>query len=230
MQIIEVTGFWVRSAIITLQRPQTPLEFVLFPMVHVASPRFYAEVRRRLADCDLIVAEGIAGESREVSAITLAYRFAPRLWGDDLAEQDYWTVLPPRAPVIAADVTAGQFEADLRKLPWLTHLMLLVAAPVMGLAFVVLGPRAFYRKSLEIDDLPLTAEAEELREGPLIEAIVEKRDRVVLAALEAIYAERCEDRMRVAVVYGAGHMPGIAAGLRARYGYLPRRADWVVVV
>jgi hypothetical protein len=36
--------------------------------------------------------------------------------------------------------------------------------------------------------------------------------------------------MRVAVVYGAGHMPGIAAGLRARHGYLPRKADWVVVV
>ncbi len=53
---------------------------------------------------------------------------------------------------------------------------------------------------------------------------------VILESLEKIYAEHCEDRMRVAVVYGAGHMPAVAAGLRARHGYLPRSADWVVVL
>jgi hypothetical protein len=57
-----------------------------------------------------------------------------------------------------------------------------------------------------------------------------KRDQAVLKTLGKIYVDHCEDRMRVAVVYGAGHMPGISAGLRDRHGYLPRKADWIVVL
>lgn len=77
MQIIEVTGYAVRSAVITMRRTGTPLEFVIFPMLHVASPTFYSQIRVRLKECDLVVAEGIRGRSVGVSALTLAYRFAP---------------------------------------------------------------------------------------------------------------------------------------------------------
>lgn len=77
MQIVEVTGYAVRSAVFTMRRKGSPLEFVVFPMLHVASPTFYAQVRRRLRDCDLIVLEGIKGKSAGVSTLTLAYRFAP---------------------------------------------------------------------------------------------------------------------------------------------------------
>ncbi len=128
-------------------------------MLHVASPGFYGEVRRRLADCDLVVAEGVRGKSRQVSAITLAYRFAPRLRREEMAEQDYETLLPPQTPVLNADVHVQQVEADLRRLPWPTHVLLLVAAPVLGLVFAVLGPRVFYDKDLALDDLPVTARA-----------------------------------------------------------------------
>ncbi|WP_330242706.1 MULTISPECIES: hypothetical protein [unclassified Streptomyces] len=48
MQIIEVTGYAVRSAVITMGRTGTPLEFVIFPMLHVASPTFSSQVRIRL--------------------------------------------------------------------------------------------------------------------------------------------------------------------------------------
>lgn len=99
MQIIEVTGFGARSAAITLRRDDTPLKFVVFPMLHVASPAFYAQVRSRLKACDLIVVEGIQGKAAQVSAMTLAYRFAPRRRRNGLAEQSESTLLPAGVPV-----------------------------------------------------------------------------------------------------------------------------------
>ncbi|MFE4920789.1 hypothetical protein [Streptomyces sp. NPDC056661] len=58
MQTIEVTGHAVRSAVITMRRTRTPLEYVIFPMLHVASPTFNSQVRIRLRERDLIVIEG----------------------------------------------------------------------------------------------------------------------------------------------------------------------------
>lgn len=61
MQIIEVTDLAVRSAIIRLRRRETPLQFVLYPMIHVARPAFYAAVTARLKRADVVVAEGVGG-------------------------------------------------------------------------------------------------------------------------------------------------------------------------
>jgi hypothetical protein len=76
MQIIEVSDLGVRSAVIWLQRRETPMRFVLFPMLHLGTPSFYAEVTRRLRACDLVVAEGIRGRSIQASALTLTYRLS----------------------------------------------------------------------------------------------------------------------------------------------------------
>ena len=43
-QYIEASVIGVRSAVITLKRRNTPLRFVLIPMVHVAEPDFYRDV------------------------------------------------------------------------------------------------------------------------------------------------------------------------------------------
>lgn len=60
--------------------PGTPLGFVLFPMIHLATPAFYADVMTRLAGCQLIVAEGGLGAERTAGgqALTLSYRLAGR--------------------------------------------------------------------------------------------------------------------------------------------------------
>lgn len=139
MQIVEVTGYAVRSAVITVRRRGTPLEFVIFPMLHVASPAFYSQVRLRLRECDLVVVEGIRGKSARVSALTLAYRFAPRRRRNGLQEQREELLLPGDATVIRPDVTAAEAIEDLRTLPRATYLLLLVAAPVMGLVFALRG-------------------------------------------------------------------------------------------
>jgi len=229
MQIIEVTSLGVRSAVITLRRTGTPLRFVLFPMMHVASPSFYRQVRERLSACDLIVAEGVGGASRQLSVLTLAYRFAPRSRRNGLEEQDEAGLLPDDIPVVRPDVTAAEAVADLRTLPRWMYVLLLAAAPVMGVIFSVRGPRAFLDKDLEVGDLPKTRRGEELADHPVASVLTDRRDQVLLATLDKIHAERSEEPIAVAVLYGAGHIPAVAAGIMHRHGYRPRQAEWLTV-
>ncbi|MBC9714714.1 hypothetical protein H9Y04_19330 [Streptomyces sp. TRM66268-LWL] len=229
MQIIEVTGHAVRSAVITMRQPGTPLEFVIFPMVHVASPGFYRQVRSRLAACELIVMEGVRGRSAGVSALTLAYRFAPRRRRNGLQLQSTEELLPPGVPVINPDVTAAEAMADLKALPRTTYLPLMVAAPVLGLVFALRGPRAFLDEEMAVEDLPSTFQAEQLADNPILDALSDRRDELLLEALGKIHSERSAEPIRVAVVYGAGHVPAITKGLH-RHGYRPREAEWLTVL
>jgi hypothetical protein len=64
VQIIESTEAGVRSVELRLQRAGSPLQFLLYPMLHVGQPEFYAEVTRRLHLVDLIVVEGVGGQSK----------------------------------------------------------------------------------------------------------------------------------------------------------------------
>jgi hypothetical protein len=230
MQIIEVTGFAVRSAVITMKRKDSPLVFVIFPMVHVASPGFYRQVHRRLRECDLIVAEGIRGKSRQSGIITLAYRFAPRRSRNGLELQDYATLLPAGVPVVNPDVTAAEAVSDLRKALRAAYPLLLLAAPVMGLVFALRGPRAFLDEDLVVEDLPATLRAEMLADHPLTHAMLDRRDQLLLDALGKIHTERHDEPIVVAVVYGAGHVPAVVAGLVDRHGYRPRGAEWLTVL
>ncbi|MER5896103.1 hypothetical protein [Streptomyces sp. NPDC001876] len=230
MQIIEVTGYAVRSAVITMRRKGSPLEFVIFPMLHVASPTFYSQVRRRLRECDLIVMEGIRGGSVGVSALTLAYRFAPLRRRNGLQEQRAELLLSEGAEVINPDVTAEEASADLRTLPRGMYWLLMVSAPVMGLMFALRGPRAFLDEDLVVEDLPSTLRAELIADDPVMHAITDRRDQRLLDALGEIHTERGDQPIRVAIVYGAGHVPAIVSGLRDRYGYRPYEAEWVTVL
>ncbi|MFD4600519.1 hypothetical protein ACFWPQ_21125 [Streptomyces sp. NPDC058464] len=206
-----------------------PLEFVIFPMLHVASPTFYSQVRLRLKECDLIVLEGIRGKSAGVSALTLAYRFAPRRRRNGLQEQRADTLLPKDVPVINPDVTAAEAIEDLKTLPRWMYLLLMIAAPVMGLVFALRGPSAFLDEDLAVEDLPSTLRAEMLADNPVEQAMTGRRDQRLLDALGRIHAERGHEAIRVAVVYGAGHVPAIVSGLWDRYGYRPREAEWITV-
>ncbi|MET9832611.1 hypothetical protein ABZ078_25640 [Streptomyces sp. NPDC006385] len=230
MQIIEITGYAVRSAVITLRRTGKPLEFVIFPMVHVASPTFYSQVRIRLRECDLIVMEGIRGKSVGVSALTLAYRFTPWRRRNGLQEQRDELLLPPSVPVVNPDVTAAEAIADLKALPRWSYLLLILAAPVMGLVFALRGPRAFLDEDLVVEDLPSTLRAEMMADDPVEHAMTDRRDKRLLDALGEIYVERADEPIRVAVVYGARHVPAIVSGLMDRYGYRAREAEWLTVL
>ena len=229
MQLIEVNMFSVRSAVIWLRRDDTPMRFVLFPMMHVGAPSFYEDVRRRLRDCDLIVVEGVRG--RVSWALTLTYRLFGDHNRDGLAVQhmDYKSL---GVPVVAPDMSPAEFEAGWRHLSVGLRLSVFALVPVYALHMLLFGSREMLARNARIDDLPSPEDvmrAGDERIGPLVELIRDDRDARLLAALERIHDERCHEPIQVAIVYGAAHMGAVVSYLGRRFGYWARDAEWITV-
>jgi hypothetical protein len=228
VQIIETTRFGVRSSVITLGRAGTPLKFVLFPMIHIAEPTFYQEVTTRLKGCDLVGAEGI-GRSSMVTAVTLAYRIA-RFGRSGLVLQRF-PLERLGVPIVNPDMTGGDFDAAWSRLPLTVRLTVAALFPPVLLAMLLLGTRRFLASQLRLDDLPSREEL--LRDSELLDhvdsVVVHKRDARLVKALSEIHERRSSEPIRVAVVYGAGHVPALARYMGRRYGYWPQRGEWLTV-
>jgi hypothetical protein len=231
MQIIEVSGLGVRSAVTWLQRRGTPMRFVLFPMLHLGTPGFYAEVTRRLRACDLVVAEGIRGRSASASALTLTYRLCGSVHRGGLVVQDI-DYASLGVPVIGPDMSASEFGTGWRRMPLMLRLRVWALVPVYALGLLVFGARALLARHAELDDLPSREDVEMAADGrlaPFFRLLVDDRDAQLVAALDRIHEQRCHEPIQVAIVYGAGHMPGVVRHLRRRFDYWARDAEWMTV-
>lgn len=228
MQLTEVSMTGVRSAVITLRRAETPMRFVLFPMLHLGSPGFYREVTHRLALYQVVVAEGIRGRSLIASALTISYRMPGRRQ-DLIAQRIDYRSLP--GEIVAPDMTGGQLRQGWRSLPWLQRAGTLLIAPVMGVVLWMFGARRMLSRYAAVEDVPDQGMSQlRVSAAELTELLVDQRDALLAEALDAIHQQRCHDPIDVAVVYGAEHMPGTARYLLARHGYRPREAEWLTVL
>jgi hypothetical protein len=228
MQIIETTGLSVRSSVITLGRAGTPLQFVLFPMIHLAEPAFYDEVTGRLKDCDLVVAEGV-GKSAMVTAMTLAFRTA-RFGRTGLVMQQI-PLASLGVPVMNPDMTGADFNGAWSRLPLMVRFTAAALFPPVLLAMLMLGTRRLLASQLRLDDLPPREEL--LRDSQLLDhvdsVVVKQRDERIVKSLSEIHERRSAEPIRVAVLYGAGRVPALVRYLARRYGYWPHSGEWLTV-
>ncbi|BCB79256.1 hypothetical protein GCM10022251_20690 [Phytohabitans flavus] len=232
MQIIEHSIVGTRSAVLRLKRPGTALEFLVFPMIHVASPEFFAAVEERLRRCDLLVVEGIRGRSALSSALTMTYRVIPANRRSGLVKQN----IPYRSlgvPVINPDTTAEEIDKSWSSVPIQHRLATYAVVPVVAAMQFFGGRQSLLRPEVEVNDLPSPHE-EEFADGDFAEHIdrvtLHERDARLLDTLTEIHRTRADERIDVAVVYGAGHVPAIVRGLLDRHGYRVRTAEWLTVV
>jgi hypothetical protein len=232
MQIIEHSLIGTRSAVLRLKRRGSALQFVLFPMIHVADPQFYAAVAERLRACDLLVVEGVGGRSALTWAMTLTYRAMPANKRSGLVVDD----IPYESlgvPVINADMTSSELTEGWRTMP-LTHRMAAwCMIPFVVVAQIFVGKRRLLSPKVELNDLP-SAREEALSDSEFGEhfdrTLVGDRDERILGVLSELVLTRSAERIDVAIVYGAGHVPGIVRGLMTRHGYRPQAAEWLTVV
>jgi hypothetical protein len=230
MQIIEESVIGVRSAVITFRRPATPMQFVLFPMVHFGTQGFYKAVTDRLRGCQLVVAEGGRGGSATTTLLGMSCRLLGRSRRLGLVKQDV-PVDTLGIPVIRPDMTGREFAGQWRKaVPLLQRFVMVLATPVMVAGLLLFGTRRVLGRYLATDDLPtheqeLEAEAREDFDNVVVHA----RDALLVDALTSIHEERSAEPISVAVLYGAGHMPAVASALVSRLGYHARTAEWLTV-
>ncbi|GEM_PF-769147 len=234
MQIIEVTGLGVRSAVIRLRRRDTPLQFVVYPMIHVGQATFYADVTSRLRSAQVIVAEGVGpGASRRSSvlfaALTLSYTILKFNRRAGLVEQDIdYQALG--VPVVNPDVDADEFRTSWRRIPLAYRLMMWCALPVVIIGRLFGGTEAIWSRAVEVNDLLSDQDEEMATHAPeLAGAFGGERDNRLIAALQRLHEERASEAIEVAVVYGAGHVPSFVHRLRDLYGYVAHAAEWLTV-
>ncbi|MER7892898.1 hypothetical protein ABTX15_24060 [Micromonospora sp. NPDC094482] len=232
MQIIEHSIIGTRSAVVRLRRPGSQLQFVLFPMLHVASPQFYTAVAERLRRCDVLVVEGVSGRSVLGWAITLTYRVMPAnkrsgLVVDNIAYRSLGVEL------INPDVTAAEFAQGWRAMPLRHRALMWCVIPFVAVAQFFGGTRRLLSPEVELNDLP-SATDETYAVSEFAEHFERTfggdRDERLLAALSELIRTRSSEPIDVAIVYGAGHVPAIVRGLVDRHGYRPRTAEWITVL
>ena len=131
MHFIESSVIGLRAACHVLRSSEQEPEVCLFPMIHVGSANYYAEVRRRLEKCDLLLFEGVRDFRARI--LSLSYSIAARSRRLNLVTQRDALVVPlVQQQRIRADVSTEQFAAAWRGVPWYQRLGLLLGAPVFG--------------------------------------------------------------------------------------------------
>lgn len=228
MQIVDANALWIRSTILTLRRRETPMTFEVYPMQHVGSPEFYERVRRRVNRCDLVVAEGV-GDSRAGRLLTMSYGIA-RFWrSSGLIVQNLYPYSFD-IPVVCPDMTGAQFDRGWSALPWWQRAVMTCVVPPYALAMLVMGPRRFILDNMQGVDEFEVAKLDDTNMPELVYLILDQRDQLLLDALFDLHRRRCHEDIRIAVVYGAAHVPAIVNGLAARYGYIARYGDFMTIV
>ena len=225
MQIIDTGVMGTRSAILRMRRRDSQLNFVIFPMIHIASPRFYKEVRRRLGDCEVVVAEGVQGPTVIGAALTLTYRLVPANRRSGLVQQDlrYESL---GVDVINPDVTGEEFDRGWRALPLGLRLAMWCALPVVTIVQFLGGRKRLLAPDIAVED----GEPDEDMPEELENLFGGERDERLFAALADLHEKRSHERIDVAIVYGAQHVPDLVHRLAGRLGYRPYQADWITVV
>lgn len=228
MQFIERNSFNVRSAIYYLERKEGGPRFILFPMIHVGDKSFYAEVAGRLAECDLIIAEGVS--SKRAALLTSSYRIVKHIRRLDLITQYEMDTSVFRSKIVNADMKEKEFDELYSNLPILDRLQIFFLIPLFTLYLLLFGTRQFIASELTTEDLPTSEEilADDMSER-LEDVILTKRDSFLIQRLQSLVEDRAAEQMKIGVLYGAKHMRSIVMFLFERLGYGVSEAEWVTV-
>jgi hypothetical protein len=228
MQLLEVTELaGVRSAVIMMKHRESPVRFLLFPMVHIGESQFYEAVAARLRSCRLVVVEGVGGSPR-VSLLTLSYRWVRHSRRHDLIVDDI-DYAGLGVPIVRPDLEGAEFDRGWSELPRRSRLLVGLLIPVVALYMLVFSDRSFLARHLELDyepseDEPRTPEAFEA----VHRLLLDRRDKLLMRELVSIHERHGTEPIEVAVVWGAEHMRAVIRGLKA-LGYQPYGTDWLTV-
>ena len=220
----------MRSAVYHLKKGDAGLEFLLFPMIHVGSREFYDEVCRRLAECDLILAEGV--NSRKAHLLTLSYRIVKKIRRMDLVTQrDGMKVSGFLDKIINSDMDGRAFDERWSALPLGLRAQLFLFLPICVVNLFLFGARETLAENMALEDLPSSKEILFQDESfeKLDTLLLDERDRLLITHVQKLYDSHRQDRKIVGVVYGARHMRNVIRFLLGRLNYKVAKAEWVTV-
>jgi len=230
MQFIEKNSLNVRSAIYHLKKDGAALEFILFPMVHVGSKEFYTEISRRLAVCDVILAEGV--NSKKGNLLTVSYRIVKKIKRMDLVTQrEGLRVTSFREKMVNPDMAGREFDERWSSLPLGLKAQLFFFTPIYVVYLFLFGTRELLAENIALEDLPSSDEIL-FQDGSfekLDSLLIDERDRKLIDSIGKLHDSDQRDKQTVGVVYGAMHMRNVSSFLLRKLNYRVTKAEWVTV-
>lgn len=197
-------------------------------MVHVGSPAYYSEVKRRLETCDVVLFEGV--RSFRTWLLTRAYTLAAHRKRLGLVLQREALVVPLLEQYkIRADVNAEEFAAAWGNIPLYQRMLLLLGAPLYGLWVYLTGTRESIGRHLSTEELQSSRDYARIEAAPeLEEAIITRRDARLVEKIARVLAENSAPA-RIGILYGAGHMRVVSCLLTNKYKYRVVESEWLTV-
>ena len=232
MQFIETNSFNVRSAIYTFASKDSSTLVTLFPLVHIASPEFYAAVRSRLSQCSTVLLEGLDSNAPGVIALVLSYMLCDFKESHGLVHQSTEYLLGDfEGTVLQGDVPGEAFDEEWAVLPLRLRLMIFFVALYAGLRCRFSRPSTReLARGLEINDLPSRREIFQSPSGEAMNGVIlDFRDQHVVRVLADFLQAHVDAEEHLAVVFGAAHMPRIAGFLLNQTSYRIKTSEWFTV-
>ncbi|MCJ8272785.1 MAG: TraB/GumN family protein [Psychrosphaera sp.] len=229
MQFLESSVLGLRSAFYELSSPDKKLKFLIFPMVHIGDPQYYANIDQRLDACDNVVYEGV--KSTKSWFLVQSYKLVVKRKSLGLVTQRSALSLQNRGlNLIHGDTTAEAFYASWRKIPWYFRQLILLLSPLYGCWRYLTATRQSLAKGHTVDSLPESKEyIDEQANEAFQQALIKDRDEVLLEVLTNHIESNASNPQTTAIIYGARHMPAVISLLR-RYGYTVTKSEWVQAI
>ena len=223
MQFLRSDNHHVDSCWITWNHPETRMKVTIYPMLHIGHEGFYRRVSEELLRCDYVLHEGVTwrtGDRRRP-----LYDLVARNLG--VAAQESVLSIPDSAKRVNLDMPRAEFRQRLFRLPLRYVATIMFLRPILWLLTL---PPPLRQQFIQHGLLGKHRRLAVNETTPLEELIVTARDRRIVESLQSFYHSHGYSRETIftGVVFGAGHMPAICAGLRA-LGFRAATRRWVEV-
>jgi hypothetical protein len=217
---------------------------VLLPVIHLADAAFYAEIEQRLADADVVLTEGVGGPpALSPTSLLVEYvvgNYSRGAWLGGLVPQSLALDEGPRAE--SGDLEQSEFAAatscgDLLFQAAVLPILIVLVEPIHLLRWLEAGGRtlvgdatgdeAGFRHWVTDGHLGADDDAPSDSDDGLLAGVISTRNARLLDRLDDCFARPDVDR--IAIPWGADHMPEVSAALAER-GFTRASAEWLRAV
>ena len=228
MQFLESSMIGLRSAICVLNSPDSELQFVLFPMVHIGDPSFYSGVHERLNECSHIVYE--SAKSYRSTLLTYSYRFITKRQDLGLVSQkDALSLSGLDATLIHGDLSSSELSHRWNKLSFLYKVVVPLVGPLYGIYKFLTATRASLAKNHSVESVKSNREIDN-SDTDFSKLLIDGRDKKLIATIEETINGNYGSAKKVAILFGASHMRVVTCYLLEKHNYRVVDSQWMQVM
>lgn len=228
MQLLESSMLGLRSARQRLTSPNSPVTVTLFPMVHVGEAGFFEKVYADAFAHDAVLTEGV--RSAIGRHLARSYRWIESSRLGLIVQPPFPAADSVSARVVHADLAGAEFDAEWRRVPLYLRLLMILAAPAMGLWLRWFASRESIGRRLGIDDYRSRDETLSWNpeHGALFHSILDARDIRLVETLRTELDRADKAKRTLAIVFGAAHMRAVFGEL-GRRGFRSVESEWLTI-